>query len=44
MLFEEIGYKTIKTIVENFRQNFSFVIICEKLLDIIEKNIQEFEK
>jgi hypothetical protein len=44
MLFEEIGYKTIKTIVEKFHQNFSFVIICERLLDIIEKSIQEFEK
>jgi hypothetical protein len=44
MLFEEIGYKTIKSVLKRFCENFSTVALCEQLLDLIEENIQLFEQ
>ncbi len=44
MLFEEIGYKTIKSILEKFGENFSTVALCEQLSDLIKENIQVFEQ
>jgi hypothetical protein len=43
MLFEEIGYKNIKSMLEKFHENISTVALCKQLWDLIEKNIQSFE-
>jgi hypothetical protein len=42
MLFEEIGYKNMMSILEKFCENFTIVALCKQLSDFIEENIQVF--